>query len=169
MPWELYRAYGDTQILAELWPTMVAWLDRAELMAATGRHPARVARRPSRRRTRSTCGTPGFTGGSGWNRAVGPVPTSARSSRRTRATWRRPTSRTAPALMARIARVLGRDDDAARYAELADQVRAAWQAEYIGADGRLTPDTQANHVRALAFDLVPAELAGRRSPTGWSS
>ena len=26
------------------------------------------------------------------------------------------------------------------------------------ADGRLHPDTQANHVRALAFELVPAEL-----------
>ena len=37
-------------------------------------------------------------------------------------------------------------------------MRAAWQAEYLDADGRLTPDTQANHVRALAFDLVPTEL-----------
>ena len=61
-------------------------------------------------------------------------------------------------LMARIARLLGRDDDAARYADLAENVRAAWQAEYLDADGRLTPDTQANHVRALAFDLVPEEL-----------
>jgi alpha-L-rhamnosidase len=41
---------------------------------------------------------------------------------------------------------------------LSEKVRAAWQAEYIGPDGRLTPDTQANHVRALAFDLVPDEL-----------
>ena len=54
--------------------------------------------------------------------------------------------------------MLGRDADAIRYAELAEHVRAAWQAEYVGADGELTPDTQANHVRALAFDLVPAEL-----------
>jgi alpha-L-rhamnosidase len=60
--------------------------------------------------------------------------------------------------VARIARLLGRDDDAVRYADLADDVRAAWRAEYLDADGRLTPDTQANHVRALAFDLVPAEL-----------
>jgi alpha-L-rhamnosidase len=63
-------------------------------------------------------------------------------------------------LMARIARLIGRDDEAVRYADLADDVRAAWQAEYLDADGRLTPDTQANHVRALAFDLVPAELRG---------
>ena len=37
-------------------------------------------------------------------------------------------------------------------------MRDAWRTEFIGADGRLRPDTQANHVRALAFGLVPAEL-----------
>jgi alpha-L-rhamnosidase len=61
-------------------------------------------------------------------------------------------------LMSRIAEVLGRTEDADRYAGLAAEVRAAWQAEYLDDEGRLTPDTQANHVRALAFDLVPAEL-----------
>jgi alpha-L-rhamnosidase len=60
--------------------------------------------------------------------------------------------------MARIADVLGRGQDADRYAGLAAEVRAAWQAEYLDDDGRLVPDTQADHVRALAFDLVPAEL-----------
>ena len=53
--------------------------------------------------------------------------------------------------------VIGRGADATRYGELAARVRAAWQAEFIG-DGRLIPDTQANQVRALAFDLVPAGL-----------
>ena len=42
VPWELYRAYGDVQILDELWPTMVRWLDRTERMAREQRHPARV-------------------------------------------------------------------------------------------------------------------------------
>ena len=35
----------------------------------------------------------------------------------------------------------------------------AWRTEYIAADGSLTPDTQANHVRALAFGLVPRRAA----------
>ena len=60
--------------------------------------------------------------------------------------------------MARIAEVTGRADDAVRYAELSEHVRAAWQAEYLDGEGRLTPDTQADHVRALAFDLIPTEL-----------
>jgi alpha-L-rhamnosidase len=68
-------------------------------------------------------------------------------------------------LTARIAAVLGRSDDAAGYAGLAGHARRAWQAEFLTDGGRLTPDTQANHVRALAFDLVPeplrATVAGR--------
>jgi alpha-L-rhamnosidase len=61
-------------------------------------------------------------------------------------------------ILAGIAHVLDRPADAARYADLSARVRDAWQTEYLGADGRLTPDTQANHVRALAFGLVPVEL-----------
>ena len=54
--------------------------------------------------------------------------------------------------------MLGLTEDATRYGELADRARDAWQAEFVGADGALSPDTQANHVRALAFELVPEEL-----------
>jgi alpha-L-rhamnosidase len=45
-PWELYRAYGDERILADMWPAMVAWKERAATMARTGRHPDRIAARP---------------------------------------------------------------------------------------------------------------------------
>ena len=34
VPWELWRAYGDLEILRELWPAMVGWLD----YAAEGTH-----------------------------------------------------------------------------------------------------------------------------------
>jgi alpha-L-rhamnosidase len=63
--------------------------------------------------------------------------------------------------MARIADVLNRPAEAARYRELAGRVRAAWQAEFVDADGRVRPETQANLVRALAFGLVPEERRGR--------
>jgi len=54
--------------------------------------------------------------------------------------------------------MLGHETEAARFDELAANVLHAYRAEFIGADGRLDPDTQANHVRALAFELVPAGL-----------
>ena len=68
-------------------------------------------------------------------------------------------------LMSRIAALLGRGGEKDRYAQLSARAREAWQAEYLHAEGRLSPDTQANHVRALAFGLVPEEaratVAGR--------
>jgi alpha-L-rhamnosidase len=42
--------------------------------------------------------------------------------------------------------------------ELADRTLEAWRTEYIADGGALTPDTQANHVRALRFGMVPDEL-----------
>jgi alpha-L-rhamnosidase len=63
--------------------------------------------------------------------------------------------------MSRIAAVLGRGPDSARYAELAASVRASWQAEFIGADGEVRPATQANIVRALTFGLLPGQLRER--------
>ena len=60
VPWELYRAYGDTRILAESWPTIVAWLDRVGRAARTQRHPDRAAARPTPAPTRCTS-TPSLT------------------------------------------------------------------------------------------------------------
>jgi alpha-L-rhamnosidase len=60
-------------------------------------------------------------------------------------------------LLAQAATILGRDAEAARYADLAAAVLDAWRTEFVGPDGALTPDTQANHVRALAFGLVPEQ------------
>jgi alpha-L-rhamnosidase len=136
---------------------MVRWLDRTERMARDARHPDRVARSPEPAPHERYLVDTGFHWGEwlvpgeeiddfpAWVRAdKGDVATAyfAHSAR----------------LMARIAELLGRDEEAVRYAELSDNVRAAWQAEYLGPDGSLTPDTQASHVRALAFDLVPTEL-----------
>jgi alpha-L-rhamnosidase len=59
--------------------------------------------------------------------------------------------------VARIGGLLGHHE-ATAFDELAAHALDAWRAEYIREDGALTPDTQANHVRALAFHLVPEEL-----------
>jgi alpha-L-rhamnosidase len=157
VPWELYRAYGDVQVLAELWPTMVGWLDRAERMAREQRHPERVARRPEPEAHEQFLWDTGFHWGE-WLEPgvdVGDFGAFIAADKGDVATAFYAHS---AGLMSRIAAVLGREDDADRYAGLSAQVRAAWQAEYLDADGHLTPDTQANHVRALAFDLVPAKL-----------
>jgi alpha-L-rhamnosidase len=157
VPWEIYRAYGDTQVLDEPWPTMVRWLERAERMAREQRHAARVARRPEALPHERYLWDTGFHWGEWLEPGNGPGPmdefVAADKGDVATAFYAH-----SAGLMARIAELLGKDGDAARYAELAEHVRAAWQAEYLDAEGRISPDTQANHVRALAFHLVPEEL-----------
>lgn len=68
--------------------------------------------------------------------------------------------------VARMAAELGRTDDAAHYATLADQVRDAFVAEYVHADGTMTSDAQTAYAVAISFDLLPdaalRAAAGRR-------
>jgi alpha-L-rhamnosidase len=136
---------------------MVRWLDRTEGMAREQRHPDRAARRPEPAPHEQYLWDTGFHWGEWLEPGEGPGPmdefVAADKGDVATAFYAH-----SAGLMARIAALLGKQDDAVRYAEVSGRVRAAWQAEYLDADGRLTPDTQANHVRALAFDLVPAEL-----------
>lgn len=59
--------------------------------------------------------------------------------------------------MAEMAAALNRDDEAARYRELNERIRAAWFDRFSGwRRGVLQRDTQTGYALALAFDLVPA-------------
>ena len=160
VPWEIYRAYGERRLLEEQWPSMVAWLSHVERSAAGARHPDRAARRPVPPAHERYLWDSGFH----WGEWL--VPGQDLKGPEEFAAFRAADkSDVATAyfaysarLMSRTAEAIGRPGDAAMYGQLADAVRDAWRAEFIGADGRLHPDTQANHVRALAFDLVPDQL-----------
>lgn len=64
------------------------------------------------------------------------------------------------ALTRRIARVLGKRKDAARYAALFHRIRLAFNREFVSPNGRIAGDTQTGYVLALAFDLLSS--ANRR-------
>ena len=61
-------------------------------------------------------------------------------------------------LMQRIARILGKENDAARFGELFAKIKDAFQKEYVTQTGRVAEDTQTAYVLALQFDLLPEEL-----------
>ncbi len=160
VPWEIYRAYGDRRLLEEQWPSMVAWLSFVERSAAGARHPERAARRPEPLPHECYVWDSGFHWGE-WLVLGADLkgPDEFEAFRRAdKADVATAYFAYSAGLMSRIAAVIGRDEDALRYRDLAERVRAAWRSEFIGDGGRLWPDTQANHVRALAFDLVPEEL-----------
>lgn len=61
-------------------------------------------------------------------------------------------------IMTRVARVLGRSNDARGFAELRARVVRAFRRELMSPAGRVVGDTQTGYLLALAFDLLPAGL-----------
>jgi alpha-L-rhamnosidase len=61
-------------------------------------------------------------------------------------------------LMQRIARTLGKENDAARFGELFAKIKEAFQKEFVTRAARVGEDTQTAYVLALQFDLLPEEL-----------
>lgn len=61
-------------------------------------------------------------------------------------------------LVAKSCRVLGRVEEADRYEQLFENIKAAFNECYVSADGRIKGNTQCVYAMALKFDLLPAEL-----------
>jgi alpha-L-rhamnosidase len=58
-------------------------------------------------------------------------------------------------VLSRIARVLGKEDDARRYQSLFEEIRSAFAKAFLDDEGRTLGDTQTGYVLALRFGLVP--------------
>jgi alpha-L-rhamnosidase len=61
-------------------------------------------------------------------------------------------------LLQRTAQVLGKPEDATRFAELFSRIKKAFCREYVTETGRVGEDTQTAYALALQFDLLPDEL-----------
>src|SRR5580704_5855612 len=157
-PWDLYEAYGDISLLRETWGIMTAWVRFTAAAAAGGRHPGRVAARPEPAAHEQYLWDAGFQWGE-WLEpgvVVTDFPAFTRADKSEVATAYLHRS---AATVVRVAEVLGLPEDQWRpYQGIAAGALEAWQREFIGDDGTLAVATQASHVRALAFGLVPAEL-----------
>jgi alpha-L-rhamnosidase len=134
-PWTIWQAYGDTRIIERCWPNMVRFL---EWRRSTSKDFL------------------GISHGNPWGDwlCFGPktpldyVDTVyfAYSAR----------------LMADMAQAIGRPGDAAVYAELFDNIKAAFNRKYVKPDGALSLDTQTAYALALYMDLLPAELRNKK-------
>ena len=61
-------------------------------------------------------------------------------------------------IVSQMATVLGKDAEARKYANLADDIKAAFDAAYVQPDGRMLGETQAGYAIALDFNLLPDAL-----------
>lgn len=164
VPWEMYKAYGDRDLLEKQWRSMTAWVDYAAGIAREGRHPHRNAERPIPQPHEQFLWDTGFHWGE-WNEPEMPyLDTDVVHAFLTQlSTTDHGNIATAylhhsSDLLARMADVLGRDHELIHYRNLADATRAAWQIEFLSSDGTVKPNTQASYVRALAFNLPPDDL-----------
>jgi alpha-L-rhamnosidase len=136
VPWTMYLSYGDRRVLEEQYPSMKAWVEY-------------IRRQAGPRRLWNTRKTFGDWLAFATNDADYPGATTDKDLVQT-AYFAHSTD-----LLRKTAEVLGKTDDQKSYGELLDQIRLAFQQEFVTPNGRLSSNTQTAYALALAFDLLP--------------
>jgi alpha-L-rhamnosidase len=62
-------------------------------------------------------------------------------------------------LVAKTAAILGKDEDARNFTQLSEDIKVAFNKEFVTPNGRLVAHTQTAYTLALAFDMLDAEIA----------
>jgi len=152
VPYQIWQSYGDTQILARQFDSMRAWVHFALRRAAGGRHPSRTAARPQPAAHERYLWDTGFHWGEwlepGADIVASLQPELDKADVATAYLYR------SVATLAEVAGLLGKSAHSTHYRMIAARVRDAWQSEFVAPDGAVTPASQANLARALAFGLV---------------
>ncbi|MEY1557763.1 family 78 glycoside hydrolase catalytic domain [Yoonia sp. R2331] len=143
IPWTLYVHYGDRAVLAECYEAMKRWSgfvwnisDGPIVRPPVGWHDD------------------GFTFGD-WVQPVG-------DNRKPRPTIGDDCAATiyhfiTTDLIAKIAKVLGHEDDADAYRQRAELIRASFAEEFITPSGRLAYSDQTSYALAFLHDLIPSQ------------
>lgn len=137
MPWNLYRYYGDKENLKAAYPMMKDWVDWID--------------RQDEERGRQYLYNFGFTFGD-WLALDGPTPSSFKGSTDDDYVATAYYYRSAQ-IVSQAAEILGNEDDARHYGDLADHILEAIRKEFFTPSGRLAIDTQTALIVALKFDL----------------
>jgi alpha-L-rhamnosidase len=139
VPWTVYLVYGDTRILEQQYPSMKAWVDYQTRQAGE-----------------SLLWKKDFTFGD-WlafatTRSDYPGATTDKDLV-CQAYFIRSTD-----LLQRTATILGKAEDAAKYADLLTKIKKVFFDEFVTPNGRLTSNTQTAYALALGFNILPESL-----------
>lgn len=142
-PWEIYLAYGDKKSLAENFDMMKKWVDFQK-------NTSKDLIRPD----------------SGFGDWLQPSSTFGNDSKNWRGATPRPLigtayfARTAD-IVSKAAKILGKRDEAKKYADLARDVRAAFVRNFVSPDGSVKGDAQTAYLLPLAFDILPENMRAK--------
>jgi alpha-L-rhamnosidase len=166
VPWTLYHCYGDQRILEEQYPSMKAWVEYERKRARKEHWSKRLIPAFSGRGKKR----PGqyYIWDTNYHWGEWLEPDESKNPKMAMGVLKRlvfsaPLVATAyfansTRLLAEIARILGKDEDALEYKALHRRIKEAYMSEFINQDGLIRPEKQASYVRVLAFDLLPQEL-----------
>lgn len=131
-PWTIYEAYGDKRILERHLPAMTKWVEYLH-RNSTGL---------IRQRNRGNDYGDWLAIGANTPKELIGTAYFAYSTH----------------LLARSCQALGRVEEAAKYEQLFQDIKAAFDKRYVAADGRIQGNTQCDYAMALKFELLPDEL-----------
>jgi alpha-L-rhamnosidase len=143
VPWRAYQNYEDKELLKANFQASVRWVEYIHRL-----NPDLIWSR-GRNNDYNDWLNGDWVKQSGWPTQGGSVPKELFAT----AFFAHSTS-----LVARMAEVLRHHEEARRYRDLFEQIKAAFNRRFVKADGRMPGDTQAGYALALNFDLLPAEL-----------
>lgn len=161
-PLVLFEHYADRRLLAENYSAMAAWAQYQIDSASSGLPPRLIGAdlTPAQRERQRLLwnNEPNFGDWLAPSTLRGAEGNQMNAPRRTGEVFGSVYHGRLMDAMAEVAGILGRSEDAARYAARARGAREAFAAEYIGDDGRIAGDLQGPYVIALAFGFVPEHL-----------
>jgi alpha-L-rhamnosidase len=131
-PWTIYEAYGDKRILERHLPAMTKWVEFLRL------HSNGYIRENTRGKDYGDW----LSIGANTSKELIGTAYFAYSTH----------------LLARSYEALGRLDEAKKYEQLFQDIKAAFDRRYVAADGRIQGNTQCDYAMALKFELLPDEL-----------
>lgn len=164
LPWDLYRVYGDRQVLEENYEAMKKWMDYLEDMAYNQFPPEAEGMTGDALENQHYLLNTGFHFGD-WlvpsivneaGFADGPKSSFLTGFPVATAIFAGNTD-----IMCEIARILGDREAVEKYASLGKKIRKAFTDTWLLEDGKLQNDLQGLYVLALQMDMVPAEKRKR--------
>jgi alpha-L-rhamnosidase len=138
VPWTVYLSYGDERILEKQYDCMKGWVDY-------------MAKRAGDKILWDTDFTFGDWLAFATDRSDYPGATTDKALI-CQAYFARSTD-----LLQRSARILGKTEDAEKYAKLIARIKEVFQNEFVTPSSRLSSNTQTAYALALAFDLLSEE------------
>jgi alpha-L-rhamnosidase len=140
-PWMIYLGYGDTRLLESHYASMQRFI---AFLSATSRNGLRCYEE--------------FTGWHGFGDWLALDGSDGREGGTSKELIGTAFYACSSHLLAGIARLLGRQQDAEQYDKLFSDVKEAFIKRYVLPDGTIRGGTQTSYVLALHFDLLPQDL-----------